>query len=247
MVSVVIPMYNEELNIARTLEELNNALSASGLDYEIIFSNDGSTDASADIVSEYASSHSGIRLVGGSENHGKGHAVRQGVLAANGEHIVFTDCDLAYGTDNIIKMLSELESSEYDLVIGSRAICRTGYEGYTFFRKIASKCYLAFIKLACGFSQTDSQCGIKGFKREAAKRIFSFCETDGFAFDLEVLMLASAFHYSIKEMPVSICRHSEATSKISPLKDAFKMLSNIGKIKKHVRSVSKTDPYDING
>ncbi|MBP3293301.1 MAG: glycosyltransferase, partial [Clostridia bacterium] len=166
------------------------------------------------------------------KNRGKGHAVRLGMQAAQGDLCLFTDCDLAYGTDIIPAMANRMSSSPADVLIGSRAIAEDGYAGYTLARKLASKAYVRLLALSAGFRYTDSQCGIKLFRREAAKKIFSLAETDGWAFDFELLLLADKLGCKIEEYPVKVLNHRE--SKIHLISDSLKMAGDVRKIKKRI-------------
>lgn len=238
-ISLCIPMYNEA-SIAEatvmTVHEAMESLRESGYDYEVLFSNDGSTDNCAEIVSRTAETlqNSRIRVTGYAENRGKGAAVRHAMLEATGDVAVCTDCDLAYGTDVIAEAVQRFEgTSAPELVIGSRKLGCDGYEGYTLVRKAASKAYVVVLRIVAGFKLSDSQCGFKAYTAKAAKEIFSRTMTDGFAFDIEVLMIAKALGYRIGEMPVKIINHRE--SKIHVLSDSVKMLGDLLKIKKRVK------------
>ena len=200
-------------------------------DYEIIFSDDGSRDGSAELIN--ALSLPCVKVVGYKENRGKGCAVRTAMLDADGDLIMFTDADLAYGTDGIKTFANTFEKEKCDVIIGSRSKSPDGYKNYTFFRKLASKAYLKFLNTVGGLKLSDSQTGCKGFSKEAAKKIFGACETDGFAFDFEALMLAQKFGFSIYEMPVEVINHRE--SKINLIRDAAKMTKDILKIKKRIK------------
>ena len=237
-ISVVIPVYNEEKNIISCLDRLSAYMSSHFEDYEIVIVNDGSVDSTERIFLTNAGNYANLKMISYVPNQGKGNAVKTGMLNATGERIVCTDCDLAYGVEVIGEMAQKL--SEYDLVIGSRNLTKEGHKGYTFLRKTASKVYIKFLNLAAGFRHTDSQCGIKAYRCEAAKQIFSNCETKGFAFDLEVLMIAEKAGYTIGEHPVSIINHSNEGSKVRIIRDTKKMLSDLKRIKKHVRELDLT-------
>ena len=206
-------------------------------DYEIILVNDGSTDSTEQLFIRNADKYKNLRLITYTKNKGKGNAVRVGMLGAKGDRIVCTDCDLAYGVEVIGDMAKKLDN--YDLVIGSRNLTREGHKGYNLLRKLASKAYIKLLNLAAGFKHTDSQCGIKAYRYDAAKRIFSNCVTCGFAFDLEVLMIAEKAGFSIGEHPVSIINHSKADSKVRVFRDTKKMLCDLKEIKKHVDSLNE--------
>ncbi|MBQ8551853.1 MAG: glycosyltransferase [Clostridia bacterium] len=221
-------MYNENSIINDTLKAVSDYMEANFADYEVIFSDDGSTDGCRAAVEAFPNER--IRVVGYEKNRGKGAAIRHGVLSAEGDVIIFTDCDLAYGLD-VVKSAAELFSDDpaTDAVIGSRNLTDDGYEGYTFIRKLASKAYIKCLAMAAGFKLSDSQCGFKGFRRETAHAVFTTCEVDGFAFDFEVLIKANALGAKIVEMPVKVVNHRD--SKVSVLKDSIKMLRDVREIK----------------
>ena len=235
--SVVIPMYNEEKAVENAVRELDRSLKESfGVgNYEMIFVGDGCVDRSVTIAESLEPEFEALRVISYEKNRGKGHAVRTGMLEACGDFALFTDCDLAYGADIIKDFYDDFKAGKSDVVIGSRAIKGGGYDGYTFLRRVMSKMYLKVVSIFAGFDLSDSQCGIKGFSGEYAKKIFGLCQAERFEFDLEALMIAEKLGCKIKEHPVRVINHGE--SKVSPLKDAFKMLGQIRHIKKRVKKI----------
>lgn len=224
-------MYNESSIIADTAKTLSEYMSCTFDDYEIIFSDDGSRDGSADIVKNLALPN--VRVVGYESNRGKGCAVRTAMLAADGDAVMFTDADLAYGTDVIKKVYDIFAENPTDIVIGSRNIQKDGYEGYTFMRRVASKAYIKVLCIVGGLKLSDSQTGCKAFSKKAVRDIFTRCEVDGFAFDFEAILWAQKLGYSFTEMPVKVINHRE--SKVSLLRDAAKMLKDLRKMKKRIK------------
>ena len=210
--SLVIPAYNESKIILDTLAAVTAELSRLTEDYEVLIVDDGSTDDMAALVKGCGDPH--VRLTGYQPNHGKGRAVRTGMLEAEGEIILCTDADLAYGTAVFADLLERLENTGADLAIGSRRLSKDGYRDYPPLRLLASKCF-------------------KGYRREAAKRIFSQCTNDGFAFDFEVLMTADAMKMKVEQIPVSIVNHRE--SKVNVLRDSARMFRDIFHIRRAVR------------
>ena len=233
--SLVIPMYNEKSIIADTAKTLSDYMSEHFEDYEILFSNDGSKDGCEEIVRSLNLPH--VRVTGYPVNQGKGCAVRTAVLEAEGDIVMFTDADLAYGTDVIARVAEKFaENPDADVVIGSRNLNKDGYEGYTLLRKIASKTYIKILCIAGGFKLSDSQCGCKAFRGEAAQKIFSRCEVNGFAFDFEAILWSQRYGCKIAEMPVKIINHRE--SKVHMVSDTIKMLRDLRKMKKRIRKAS---------
>ena len=231
-ISVVIPVYNEEKRIEETAKRLDEYLKGITDEYSIVFSNDGSVDKTFDLAVMLEKQYPSVKAVGYSENKGKGRAVRNGILASDGDIVLFTDCDLAYGTD-VIKMAVDLfEKTGADIVIGSRNLDGDSYEGYTLMRKLMSKVYFKIISTASGFKLTDSQCGFKCFKKAVAHEIFSECTIDSFAFDLEALIKAQKKGYTVAELPVKIINHDDKGSKVRIIKDTLRMLGDIRRIRK---------------
>ena len=238
--SVCIPMYNERTICVDTAQTLRRAVSdfctPRGYDWEIVFCDDGSTDGSADVLKEAIAARdlSHVRCVGYADNRGKGAAVRTAVLATTGDVVCYTDCDLAYGT-NVIAQGAERILRGEKILLGSRNLKKDGYAEYTLLRRIASKAYIKLIALVAGFRLSDSQCGFKCLDGETARRIFALCTIDGFSFDLEMIKIAQKLGYPLSEMPVRIINHRE--SKIHVVRDACKMMSDLGKIKKRVKKL----------
>ncbi len=231
-ISVIIPMYNESKIIEETAKALSSYMDGHFDDYEIIFSDDGSTDGCRSIVDGLQLPR--VRTVGYEKNRGKGSAVRHAMLAAKGELRLFTDADLAYGTEPIARAYEQMaRTPSADILLGSRNIGKDGYERYTFMRKIMSKLYIRVLCIVGGFKMSDSQCGFKAFRGECAEEIFSKCTVDGFAFDFEAILRATNKNKIFCEMPVKIVNHREST--VRPLRDAFKMLGDLRRIKKNVK------------
>ncbi len=227
--SVIIPAYNEEKRIGKTLEEINAYLSRQNFDYEILVVDNGSKDRTREIVRGLEGRIKGLKLV---ENNGggKGKAVSVGMMSAQGDFRIFTDADNSTPIDQIEKMWPEFERG-YDVVIGSRdvkgAILNPPQpwirqvllgEGFKFYRKV-------IIGL---WGIEDTQCGFKGFTRKAAEEIFPKSKIDHFAFDPEILVLAKKFGYKIKEIPVVWKNDLESKVKF---KSMVKMAQDLIKIR----------------
>ena len=242
-VSVCIPMYNESDTVENCAAELYKKMCSyrekTGRKFEIIFSDDGSTDDGREKAEKFAAERPEIRVIGYADNRGKGSAVREGIAASCGDVVLYTDCDLAYGVDIIEDAVANITdgggSFKADIVIGSRNLTKDGYSGYGFFRKFASRMYIKTLSFIGGFSLSDSQCGFKIFRTESAKKVFSLCECDGFAFDYEVILIAKRFGMKIGEMPVKIINHRESTVHVA--KDSLSMLKDVLKIKKRVKKL----------
>lgn len=235
IISLVIPVYNEEKIIKSTIETVKNYMDKTfGQDYEVLFVNDGSSDNT--LKSAKSVARDNIKIISYEQNRGKGYAVRTGILAASSEIVFFTDCDLAYGLDVIREGYEILKKDkDADILIGSRRKHKDGFASYNFMRKMMSLTFFAVLKTYGGIKQTDSQNGMKGFRRSSVEPIFKLCEIDRWSFDFEILLIADKLGRKIIEMPVKIINHRE--SKINVLKDGFKMLGDISKIKKRIKKM----------
>jgi len=242
--TVCIPMYNEADIIRSTVTQLTEKLEASapehGFDYEILFSDDGSADDCGRIATETIAAltlnHGTARVVRSEKNMGKGHAIRLAVSHSAGDIVLYTDCDLAYGVDVIPEAFDRMTAADFDgqILIGSRNLRADGYEGYTFIRKLASKCYIKVLCAIAGFRLSDSQCGFKAFRGDCAREVFSHGTINGWAFDFEILMTAQKLGYTIREFPVRIINHRE--SKIHLAGDSIRMLRDVWRIRKNVNA-----------
>lgn len=242
--SVVIPMYNEARICEKTAQELTALCRTLPYDdYEILFSDDGSADDSRDRVAALAARDAHLRLLCAPDNRnrGKGGAVRAGICASTGDTVLFTDCDLAYGTDQLAGILRAHAESGCGVTVGSRALHPDGYAGYSIQRRIASRLYLRLVCLLAGFSISDSQTGLKCFAGPLAREVFAACETDGFAFDLEALLLARHAGAQICEFPVCVRRSDAALGRVSRVhmgRDAWQMLGDVRRIRRRIRKQS---------
>lgn len=230
-ISLVIPAYNESGIIMDTIQTVSARLAELTAEYEVMIVDDGSTDGMAELVRGCGDPR--VRLEGYASNRGKGCAVRTGMLAAQGDLILCTDADLAYGVDVFAGLLERLRTGEADLVIGSRRIGGEGYKNYPPLRILMSKCFGLLSHMISGLPY-DTQCGIKAYRRQAARAIFSRCTTDGFSFDFEVLMRADRLGLKVEQFPVSVINFRE--SKVNVVRDSARMFRDVFRIRKKVRS-----------
>ena len=237
-ISVIIPMYNESKIIANTASILSAYMSEKFESYEIIFSDDGSNDGSSEIVKKLDLPC--VKVLDSNKNCGKGSAIRRAMLEADGDIVMFTDADLAYGVEVISDMydfyIEKSANQDIHMIIGSRNLSKDGYCEYTAIRKIMSKLYIKILCAVGGFEFTDSQCGCKAFRRDAAREIFSRTNVDGFAFDFEAILLGKKLRYNICEIPVKIVNHH--ASKVRVIRDSMKMLKELNGIKRNVKNMN---------
>lgn len=239
--SVVIPVYNEEKIIKQSVCRLTEYLRSLDLSFEVLISDDGSRDSGAGIVSALSQKYSEIRLLCNPLNRGKGAAVRDGMIAAKGDFIIFTDCDLAYGEAVIYDVFRRLKNHSCDVIIGSRTLHPDGYEGYSTFRRTVSKNYLKLLNRTLKIPHSDFQCGLKGFTAEARDKIFPSCKINGYAFDLEVLTIAEKLGLKVSEIPVKVLSETKHRAKLSMVSESVKMIRDVNKIKKTEYSLIPKD------
>lgn len=229
--SVILPCYNEKQNIRRTIEEVKK-FSKLNPDYNFIFVDDGSKDETKKILEEEIkkAGNKSIKLISYAENKGKGNAVKMGVMNAEGDCICFTDSDLAYSLEHLKLLKEKLETC--DIAIGVRGLAKQGVENVPLSRKIIGNTFNLFSRILLGLKFKDMQAGLKGFRKEAAKRLFEKQKIEGWAFDTEILYLAKKHGYKIKEVPAFVSNNdSYKTSKIKVIRDSTKMLLAIMGIK----------------
>lgn len=200
--SVIIPAYNEAKRLPLTLIDINRHLSEVDCPYEIIVVDDGSKDATEEVVRRFSHLIKNLRLIDNKKNHGKGWVVRQGMLQAKGDIRLFTDADNSTSIDQFSKIIPYLKQG-YDIVIGSRDI-----EGaklippQSWYKRLAGDIGNLIIQFLLLPGMWDTQCGFKAFTKEAALKIFSLMKINRWAFDVEALALAKKLGYKIKEIPV---------------------------------------------
>jgi dolichyl-phosphate beta-glucosyltransferase len=227
--SVVIPAYNEEKRLPQTLAVVLDFLKKQSYASEIIVSDDGSQDRTVALAEGSLKGFSHQILIA-SQHRGKGHAVRQGMLAAHGARILFTDADLSTPIEEVTKFLSCLEKDQ-DVVIGSRALPDSKVEIHqNFFREAMGKAFNFIARMWTFKGIHDSQCGFKCFRREAARRLFSLQKLDGFSFDVEIVFLAQKLGLRLLELPV-IWRNS-AQSRVQVLRDPLLMFWDVLRIRR---------------
>ncbi len=229
--SIVIPAYNEEKRISLTLEGTFEYLSTQNYDYEVLVVNDGSRDRTAEKVQEFARQTSGrLRLIENPGNRGKGYAVRNGMLQANGEIALFYDADLATPTSEISKVIEPISESRYDVVFGSRALDRSLIGTHqSVLREAIGRGGNLIQYVLTGLNFKDTQCGFKAFRRNAAQAVFPLQQIDGFGFDPEILFIAKKQGWRLLETPVR-WNHVEG-SKVNPIASPIKVLMEVSTIR----------------
>jgi dolichyl-phosphate beta-glucosyltransferase len=228
-ISLIIPVYNEEKRIKLTLSKCISYFKNKKIDYEIIIVDDGSTDKTRLIIKDYLSENKNIKLTKQRKNKGKGYSVKEGMLLANGDYLLFSDADLSTPIEEIEKFIKVMKKG-YDIVIASRNMKDSIIPiKQPFFRKFLGQVFPLIVNLLILPGYKDTQCGFKLFKKEVAIKIFSKQKINDFGFDVEILFIAKKYGYKIKEIPV--IWSNSLVSKVSPLLDSIRMFLDILKIR----------------
>ena len=219
-VSVIIPAFNEATRIIPTLEKVVEHLSDKPYEWEVVVVDDGSTDATAQMVEDWSQSHPSVRLEK-AEHRGKGWAVRRGMLSATGAYRLMSDADLAVPIQWLDQFLEQMDLGRH-IVIGSREAAGARRFDEPAYRHLMGRVFNWVVKLLAVRGFQDTQCGFKCFDENTANELFSLQRNPGMGFDGEILYLASQKGLSILEMPVDWYHQSE--SKVRPGVDSLIMI-----------------------
>jgi len=227
--SIVIPAYNESARIGATLDKVLGYVALRGWNAEVILVNDGSSDDTVRIVQRYAAQHPTLRLVENPGNRGKGYSVRNGMLQARGQVLLFSDADLSSPIEEADKLLAAIAEGA-DLAIGSRWLqSELQTQRQPLYRQLFGRIFNLLLRTILGLKFKDTQCGFKAFTRRAAQAIFPLQRIERWGFDPELLYLANKFGFRVVEIPVAWA-HREGT-RISPLRDGPRMFFEMLKIR----------------
>jgi dolichyl-phosphate beta-glucosyltransferase len=227
--SIVVPCYNEEQRLPRTIEQIERYLAARGVSYELILVDDGSSDGTRKIMEAAAERNAAVRLEALAQNRGKGRALAEGVAAARGAEILVTDADLSTPIEEIDKLMAELDKGA-GVAIASRALKGSRVEvSQPIYRVLMGKVFNLLVQAVLLPGIWDTQCGFKLFRADVAHDVFAALTTDGFGYDPEVLYRAARRGVRIAEVPV-VWRNS-APTKVSPIKSSFDMFRHVVKIR----------------
>jgi dolichyl-phosphate beta-glucosyltransferase len=229
--SVVIPAFNEARRIVATLEQLSGYLAGQPWDWEIRVVDDGSTDATAAVVADWASAHAGVVLQ--REPHrGKGGAVKAGLLAARGGYRFICDADLSMPPSELPRFLPPVLQA-FDVAIGSREGAGARRVNEPWRRHAVGRIFNLAIRSLVVPGIADTQCGFKMFTADSVRAIFPHVALDGWAFDVEVLCIARTLNLRIVEVPIEW--HHRAQSQLSVLRDSWPMLRDLFRIRARTR------------
>lgn len=200
----MIPAYNEEKRLARSLDSIRRYFSHhrySGV--EILVVDDGSRDGTAALVERYTADNGCMRLLRNPGNRGKGYSVRHGMLEARGDWILYSDADLSAPIEDLDVLLAAAEKDGAQVAIGSRAVDRSMVGVHQpIFREWSGRAFNLFMRMVTGLPYRDTQCGFKLYRQDAAQAVFSRQLLDGFSFDVEDLIIAKQLGLRAVEVAV---------------------------------------------
>lgn len=226
--SVVIPAFNESRRLGQSLEQIAAYLDARGLDAEIVVVDDGSTDGTGELAHAWLGSRPGA-VISNAANGGKGFAVRRGVLMARGRVVLITDADLSCPISQLEQLERAMREQGLDVAIGSRAVPDARVEVRQHIgRELMGRAFNVVVRALTGLPHKDTQCGFKLVKSACARPLFAQMTVNGFAFDVEFLMLCARAGLQVGEVPV-VWRNSPE-SRVSLVGDSSRMLLDLGRL-----------------
>ena len=236
---MIIPCYNLENVVKTTVKNILENLEKYTDSFEILIVNDGSTDNTLKVIQDIKDNHKSIHVITYHKNKGKGHAVKTGILQSIGSSLVFIDGDLDIASDAIQNYVNELDN--FDLVIGSKLSQNSEIE-IRQSRKILSDMFSGLVRFLTGLKIQDTQVGFKAGNGDNLRKIFKIMSIDGFAFDVELLVIATKLNLRIKEMPVKlkIMKSFRFNSAVQMFSDVLKIAYNdkiLHKFEREIKSI----------
>ncbi len=237
--SLVIPAYNEAQRLEASLRALREHLASANVSHEVVLVVERSSDGTLELARRLTEGQAAFRVIGNEKQLGKGHAVRTGMLAAHGEITFFMDADLSTPLEEIATFLAFFDAhAEVDVLIGNRAHAQSEIlKRQSIVRRKMGQTFNAVLRAIVGIRIADTQCGFKAFRRAAREAIFSRQKLDGFAFDVEVLLLAEKLGCRVADLPVQ-WRNAEG-SKVHMIRDSFRMLRDALRVRRIVEETMR--------
>jgi dolichyl-phosphate beta-glucosyltransferase len=235
LVSLVIPSYNGGDEIPKTLQKAQTYFAKQSYIHEVILVNDGSQDCTETTLNSLAADYPELVVLHNDRNMGKGYSIKRAILEANGRYIFYTDADLAYPIETLESFLQPLMAGIHDVAVGSRVHSASVFRfhprhlRYVYRRHLMSRLFNWVVRTFLGMHVMDTQCGFKGFTAEAAKGIFARVGIPGFAFDVEILLIAERLGYRVAELPVNFAYEGEGST-VKVLKLSCRTLNELTKI-----------------
>jgi|GEM_PF-358277 len=233
--SLVVPAFDESGRLPRTLASIAAALPRIADEVELIVVDDGSADATAELAERFAATTPlPVRVVRLGRNRGKGAAVAAGVAVARHPLVAFTDADSPYDLGSLVPMLAAIASGRCDVAIGARDLPASQVNrGYGALRYLSGQTFSLMTWLAIGLPFRDSQCGLKAFRTDAARRLFAMRTVDGFGFDFELLATAVANGLRVERFPVRLTHDDD--SRVALVRDSLRMTRDLLQVRRNLK------------
>lgn|SRR5574341_196140 len=226
LLSIIIPAYNEEKRLSKSLEQVVAFIEQQPYETEVIVVNNNSRDATPRIAGEFAGRYDYVRVLD-EPRQGKGAAVRTGILAGQGDYLFICDADLSMPVDEIGKFLPP-NLNGYDVAIASRETPGARRVDEPEYRHLMGRVYNFIVRALAIPKIQDTQCGFKSFRREVALDVFPLQTIDGWGFDVEVLFIALKHGYKLVEVPITW--YYMPQSRVSPVRDSIRMFLEVLKV-----------------
>jgi len=230
--SVIIPAYNEERRLLKTLNPVREYLLRQDFDYEVVLVNDGSKDGTQRVAEEFAKTFPALKVLTHSPNRGKGGAVKRGMLESTGQWRLFMDADNSTPLAELDKFLPHL--SEADVLIGSRYLKKDSIKiKQPWKRRVGSRGFNFFVQQMLLPGIVDTQCGFKLFSAAATEAIFPLQSLQRWSFDVELLTIANQLGFRILEIPVDW--YDDSSSRLNATRTATSLMRDLRKIRRKVK------------
>ncbi len=239
--SIVIPVYNETAKVAEDILTAGAFLTEHGIEGEVVIADDGSTDETVTVAQKTQSENpqhpvTVLRLA----HRGKGHAVREGILASQGQYVLFADSGGCIPFKDALAGLEMIRQGRCQIAHGSRRLAESKIvRSWSPWRRLWSDAFQWFIRSLCGVGRelTDTQCGFKVYEGQAGRKLYRQCQTDGFMFDIEVILRAKRLKLPILEFPVQW--KWDTDSRLHPVRKSIQMVHELVKIRRMLRTEKK--------
>ncbi len=230
-ISIVIPAYNEAARLPGTLAALTGHLRTQPETWEIVVVVEQSADKTLELANRAAAEQANFRVLANERRHGKGYSVRRGMLAAEGELVFYMDADLSVPVEDLTAFLKFARvHPEVEVLVANRNHPLSRIEKRQgLYRHALGIVFNALIRIVSPVKMRDTQCGFKAFRREAAQAVFSRLRTEGFAFDVEALLLARQLGFKSRDLPVRWANSEQST--VEPVRDGFRMLRDVFRLR----------------
>jgi dolichyl-phosphate beta-glucosyltransferase len=245
--SIVVPAYNEARRLPPTLTALVEFFRGFTRTYEVLIVVEQSTDGTLEIAAKQVAQQAHFQVIDNGPKKGKGHAVRSGMLRARGEIVFYMDADLSVPLPEVLAFLRHFEQApKVDVLIGNRQHSRSRItRRQSPLREGMGKIFNRVLQTLALVDLRDTQCGFKAFRQSACREIFSRQKVEGFAFDVEVLLLAERLGYVVEDLPVEWINSPE--SKVEIISDSLRMLRDTWQIRRRLRHIQPVPDRRIGG